>query len=55
MFTGLYPFLFRATSSKHLTPDQKSNVMPIAMDFNDLGLTPEGMPWFGVTEAASSE
>lgn len=29
--------------------------MPIAMDFNDLGLTPEGMPWFGVTEAASSE
>lgn len=49
------PYLFRATSCQHLTPDQKTNAMPIAMDFNDLGLTPEDTPWFGVAEAASSE
>lgn len=40
------PYLFRATARKHLTPDEKTKAIAIAVNFNDLGLTLKDIPRF---------
>lgn len=46
------PDLFRATTCKHLSLDEKTKAMTITMNFDNLGLTPKDIPRFGVAGAS---